>query len=279
MAIQNFIPTVWSEALLQSLDKTYVGVAHCNREFEGDIREKGNRVKICGLNNITVYDYIKNANMRSAESLSDFSTELSIDYAKYFNFQIDDIDHVQGNPRLMNLALKNAADALAAEADRIVFAECATNDNVFQATASPETVIHNILRARDLLYEINGRELHDVVLEVSPRIASMIIEAKINLLSNNNEALETGCIGSIGGCKVFVTPAIEIGEDDDCNPMYKCILRSTRAVAFAEQLSEVCAYRPELRFADAVKGLHLYGCKTVRPSEIVVINFSIPNAG
>ena len=277
MAISNFIPTVWSEALCQSLDKAYIGVAHCTREFEGDIKEKGNTVKICGLNDVSVYDYFKNSNMRSAEALSDFSTELTINYAKYFNFQIDDIDHAQSNPKLMQLALKNAANALAAEADRIVFNTCSIAENAYQATASKSTVIHDIISACTLLQEFNGAALDDVVFEVSPSVAALITEAKLNLASDNTKMLETGCIGSIAGCKVFVTSQINIGEDDNCNPVHRCILRSTRAVAFAEQLSEIHAYRPELRFADAVKGLHLYGCKIVRPKEIMVVNFTFPS--
>ena len=46
------------------------------------------------------------------------------------------------------------------------------------------------------------------------------------------------------------------------------------AIAFAEQLSEVEAYRPELRFADAVKGLMLFGAKIVYPDEIAVIELA-----
>ena len=52
MAITNFIPTVWSESLYQELDKKYVGVANCNRDFEGEIHEKGNTVRICGVGNV-----------------------------------------------------------------------------------------------------------------------------------------------------------------------------------------------------------------------------------
>ena len=48
-------------------------------------------------------------------------------------------------------------------------------------------------------------------------------------------------------------------------------MRTKRAIAFAEQLSEIEAYRPEKRFADAVKGLHLYGVKVVYPEEMVVV--------
>jgi hypothetical protein len=55
-----------------------------------------------------------------------------------------------------------------------------------------------------------------------------------------------------------------------------CFARTTRAIAFAEQLNEVEAYRPEKRFADAVKGLHLYGAKVVFPDEIFVIKVYDP---
>ena len=35
MAIMNFIPTVWSETLASALNKQYVAVANCNRDFAG----------------------------------------------------------------------------------------------------------------------------------------------------------------------------------------------------------------------------------------------------
>ena len=52
-------------------------------------------------------------------------------------------------------------------------------------------------------------------------------------------------------------------------------MRTRRAVAFASQISEINAYRPESRFADAVKGLHLYGAKIVYQNEIVLLDLGI----
>ena len=120
MAITNFIPTVWSEALLHSLDKKYIGVANCNREYEGEIREKGSSVKVCGVGDVSVSNYQKNTNMSAPETLSDTARDLIIDQAKYFNFQIDDIDRAQCTPRLMEAAMANAANALANEADKYI---------------------------------------------------------------------------------------------------------------------------------------------------------------
>ena len=43
------------------------------------------------------------------------------------------------------------------------------------------------------------------------------------------------------------------------------------STAFVEQINKVEAYRPELRFADAVKGLHLYGAKVTRPNTLALL--------
>jgi hypothetical protein len=40
------------------------------------------------------------------------------------------------------------------------------------------------------------------------------------------------------------------------------------AITFADQITSVEAYRPELQFADAVKGLHVYGMKVVQPKAL-----------
>lgn len=275
MAISNFIPTIWSEALLHSLDKKYIGVANCNREFEGDIREKGSSVKVCGVGSVTVSNYTKNTNMSAPETLSDSVAELIIDQAKYFNFQIDDIDRAQSMPRLMEAAMSNAAAALANVADKYVYGlytnagYTVTNEN-----ATPENVVNTLLAARTRLYKQNVSDPNDIVFEVSPEIGEMLLKAKIDLSTDNASALDAGCIGKIAGCSVYVSNNIsQTGEDE--GTAHHCLARTRRAIAFAEQLSEIDAYRPELRFADAVKGLHLYGARVFYAQELIHLNYII----
>lgn len=280
MAIYNFIPTVWSETLQQALNQRHIGVAHCNRDYEGDIREKGNTVRICGLENVNVYDYSKDVNMKTPDSLADFSTDLVIDHAKYFNFQIDDIDRVQSSPQLMKVAMANAANALADAADKAIFNMNLEMENTLSLTtghSTIDTILSQIITARQMLYKENVVNNDDVVLEVSPAVATLIIRAKLNTLSENNQLMETGCIGNVMGCKVYVTKNIGSMPDPDTAglELHRCYMRTKRAVAFAEQLSEIQAYRPELRFADAVKGLYLFGYKIVYPKEFVALTFRL----
>lgn len=278
MAITNFIPTVWSENLYQELDKKYIGVANCNRDFEGEIREKGNTVRICGIGDVIVSDYTKNSNMNSPSSLSDTSRDLKIDQAKYFNFQIDDIDRAQASPKLMELAMKNAASALANDADRYVYSLYSQAGATIKCTdVKVDNIVNLIIDARTKLFNNNVSDPEDIVIEVTPDIAGLIMKAKVNLSTDNTDVMEAGCIGAIGGCKIFVSNNVKKVEGET-GYEHKCLARTKRAIAFAEQLSEIDAYRPELRFADAVKGLHLYGAKVVYPKEMVLLDLNILDA-
>lgn len=278
MAIVNFIPTVWSENLYQELDKKYVGVANCNRDYEGEISEKGSIVRICGISDVTVSEYTKNSNMNAPATLSDTVRDLKIDQAKYFNFQIDDIDRAQSSPKLMEAAMKNAAAALANDADRYVFSLYSQAGSSIQSTnVSVDNIVDLIIDARTQLFTNNVADPEDIVIEVTPEIAGMILKAKVALSTDNSGVMEAGCIGAIGGCKIFVSNNV-FKVEGDTGYEHKCLARTKRAIAFAEQLSEIDAYRPELRFADAVKGLHLYGAKVVYPKEMVLLDLNVTDA-
>ena len=273
MAITNFISTVWSENLYKELDKKYIAVAHCNRDYEGDIKNQGSVVKICGVGKINVSNYSKNTDMSNPQALSDTYQELTINQAKYFNFQIDDIDKAQSSPKLMDAAMSIAANALAEAADKYVFNQYPFADTILNLTEPTEdNIIPFLIEARQKLYENNVSDSSDIVIEVSPAVASIILKAKVALSSDNNEFLETGCLGSIGGCKIFVSNNIAKADN-----VHKCLMRTTRAIAYAEQLSEIVAYRPEKRFADAIKGLHLFGANVIYPKEMVLLNITIAN--
>ncbi len=275
MAISNFIPTVWSENLYTQLDKKYIAVKHCNRDFEGDIKEKGSVVNIVGVGAVNVFDYTKDTDMTAPQALSDSTRSLLIDQAKAFNFQIDDIDRAQCTPKLMNEAMRIAANALANTADTYVYSLYSdAGTTITEDATTTSNVIGHIIDARTTLFTKNVSDADDIVIEVSPQIASLILKAKMDLSTDNREALEKGCIGSIGGCRIFVSNNIASAEVSDVT-YYKCLARTKRAIAFAEQLSEISAYRPEKRFADAVKGLHLYGAKIVYSDELVLLNLGI----
>ena len=273
MAITQFIPTVWSETLYRQLDKEYIAVKNCSREFEGDIKNMGDTVKIIGLNPINVFDYTKNTDMSAPGELSDNVRMLTVNRAKAFNFVIDDIEAAQTSPVIMKEAMRVAASALSNEADKYIYSLYSTvpTENVIKSTAlTSDGVLDLLLNAQQKLLEKNVPGNEEIVLEVPPCVAAKIIKAKIMNGTSNEEELDKGCIGKFLGFRIYVSNNIVNAQN-----YHKCFARTKRAIAFAEQINEVEAYRPEKRFADAVKGLHLYGAKVVYPDEILVLDISV----
>ena len=283
MAINNFIPTIWSERLYQELGKKYIAASHCLRDYEGEIKEKGNKVKICGVDMIEVRDYTRNVNMSAPQVLGENARELVINQAKYFNFQVDDVDRMQAVPHLMDAAIQLAAKNLADVADQYIYSLYEDAGTYIETSNTDAAqLLSDILDARTILLRYNVGDPNDIIVEVTPDVAACLLRARIELQTENSDLYESGCIGRIYGMKVFVSNNIyreynvpqTAGNPDS---YHKCILRTNRAIAFAEQLSEIEAYRPELRFADAVKGLHLYGAKVLYPNEMALLNVAMYN--
>lgn len=271
MAITNFIPTLWSETLYTELEKDYVGVRLCSRDFEGEIRGEGDRVKICGIGPVTVFDYNKNQDMPAAEVLSDSERTLIIDQAKGFNFFLDSIDLAQSKKGLMQAAMKEASNALSDVADRYVYSLTDASVEVIDNDAVTSTnIISTIADARRILMEHNVPNSAKISLEVPPAIEQKLVLAKVLRSTDNVEALGRGYIGTFMGFDIYVTNNIAQQGDGS----FRCVARTGRAIAFAEQVSAVKAYEPELRHGDAVKGLHLYGAKIVYPKEMVFLNLT-----
>lgn len=275
MATKNFIPTIWSETLLKSLDKEYVAVMNCNRSFEGEIRNAGDTVLINDVGAISVFDYTKDTDMNAPEALGEGrQVSLVIDSAKAFCFQIDDVDRVQTRPDRMQAAMHEAACALADEADKYVYKlySDASADNIIEKTGVvADDIVDILIEARQKLMQNNVNSNTPVVLEVSPAVAALVLKAKILHSTDNGEALTNGYLGSFVGFDIYVSNNIV----QESNGVWHCMARTKRSIAFAEQLKSVEAFRPEKRFADAVKGLYLFGGAVVYPDELVVLNLSV----
>src|SRR5690606_10581469 len=286
MALDNFIPQIWSARLLENLRKALVygqeGVV--NRDYEGEIRQYGDRVHIHNIGPVTVFDYTKNQDMPAPETLDDERRTLIIDQAKAFNFQVDDIDAAQQNPKVMDAAMREAAYALADAADQYIashYTEVAAS-NLIGSDADPvEVTVDN---AYDLLVDL-GVVLDENNVPKSGRFA-VLPPWYIGLLLKDQrfvatgaaaaeDRLQNGQVGRAAGFTILESNNVPFVSGD--NPNYKVIAGSPIAWSYAEQISKVEAYRPERRFADAVKGLHLYGAKVVRPTALAVLSAARPS--
>lgn len=269
--VQHFQRTVWSASILRSLDTITSLRKHCNFEYEKDTKN-AKEVKILGVTRPTIRTYTPGTPL-VRESVSDTSQILKLDQFKYFNFEVEDIDKAQSQPGLMEAVTDEAAKGLALEGDKYVaeVVKTAADNGEISVSASVITLTNSNAMASveegfATLYEHNC-SVHDTFyLEVAPRVFTTYRQQLTELSTNNPEILKKGAVGKINNAFVCIENCLAEAEG-----AYYNILRTDKAVAFAEQIDSVEAYRPEDAFTDAVKGLYVFGAKIVRPEEIYVM--------
>ena len=85
-----------------------------------------------------------------------------------------------------------------------------------------------------------------------------------------NKIASVNADGSVATCTVNSTASATVADFALSGGGQLAIAGSSIATSYAEQILKVEAFRPQLRFSDALKGLHLYGTKVVRPEALVV---------
>lgn len=268
MSVDTFKPTIWSGALLMWLRKMLVfaqpGVV--NRDYEGDIAQRGDTVKIGQIGPITVREYTPNTDIEDADNLDLDAQTLQITEEDYFHFQVDDVDARQVGLGLVGAAMERAAYALADETDQFLAGLFASDGTqVGEAATHDVDAYEDIVELGVALDEANvpngGRfvivpPFYHGLLRMDDRFVKYESETDVKV-----QALLNGIIGQVAGFTVLKSN----------NTGGYVFAGSNISCTFAEQISKVEAYRIPLRFADAVKGLHVYGAKVTRPEGIVYL--------
>jgi hypothetical protein len=274
MAIENFIPEIWAAKVFQDFDKASVLGAICNRDYEGEISQGGDTVRITAVGPVTVNSYTKNSTSNmTVQTLNDAQTVLTIDQQKYFNFQIDDVDAAQQKPKIMGEAMRKAAVGLAQNVDTFV-----ANLYTFAAAGSSATVTNqssdfgvlNVFgRAAQLLSE-NDCPVDGRFAVISPFVQAMMAKQNIALTLGQDKNLYTnGYIGRYMGFDVIVSNNLATGSTHTAaSPVHEIMFGTKDAITLAFQINKVEAYRPQGTFSDAVKGLLLYGGKVIQPKAL-----------
>lgn len=287
MATTTFIPELWSARLLYALDKAHVATNLVNREYQGIIANQGDTVHINSIGAITVKDYTKNADIADPDALTTTEQTLVIDQCKYFNFQVDDVDNVQAAGDLIDTAMGRAAYSLADVADAYLLktiAAGAASGNTVGASSGPialtaANVYENIVKLRTKLDKANVPNTGRTIV-VPPEVYALLLMddrfAKSDAAAGQS-ALLNGEVGRVAGFTVYMSNNVRTGTGTDTGktPYFEITAQVSTATTYAEQIIKTEAYRLEKRFADAVKGLHVYGAKVTDGSQIAKLIASV----
>ena len=263
--ITNFIPSVWSKKILDKLKLECKLVDNCWQEYEGDVKQAA-AVHILGIGDVVVSDYTgKKGDGIEYRQVTDEGQTLIIDQAKYFALMFDDVERAQTMPGLWEGTNEEAVHQLAVARDSYVASKIKEGTNVTTATAlTPEAVKNAIDVGLVMLKKRNMAE--DADIELSPEAAMCFLNSLTVVSTDNPEYIKKGVIGFYHGHKVIESNNMAV----EGNYSY-CAIRGKKAIAFAGQLNKVEAIRLQDYFADAVRGLDVYGAKVIDNNRMQVI--------
>ena len=278
MAVANtvaqFQQTIWSKSILRSLNKITSLRNHCNFQYEKDSKN-AKEVKILSVNRPTIRTYVPGTAI-TRESATDSSQLMQLNQYRYFNFEVEDIVKAQSVPGLMEALTDEAGKGLAEEGDKYVgeVIKQGVTDGELTASESITLTKENAMASVEdgfaTLYANDCKVSDMFYLELAPKVFTTYRQSLTELSTNNPEILKKGAVGKINNAYVCIENLLPQDETD-----YYNVLRTDKAVAFAEQIDKVEHYRPEDAFTDAVKGLYVFGAKVVRPKEIYVMKTKI----
>lgn len=275
MSVATFIPELWSARLLQGLEKSHVATNLVNRDYEGQIRNQGDKVNINTLSDVAIKTYTPNSDIASPDDLTTTKQQLEITEADYFNIQLDDVDRVQAAGELMDTAMRNVAYKMNDRTDSFILGKIASgvdSGNIIGTTESPIQVTKNniyesIIEMRTKLDKANVPTSGRTII-IPPEIYALLLQderfVKSDAVAGQN-VLVNGLVGRVAGFDVFESNNVVY---DTNNKFWKVTAQVRTATTFAEQIVKAEAYRMEKRFSDAVKGLHVYGAKVTDGTQI-----------
>ena len=287
-ANQWWVPRIYSKKVQIALRKAATAEAICNTDYMGEIKSFGDTVNIVQEPQITVSDYTRGATA-SSTALTDNELQLVVDQAKYFQFQLDDIEKRFSHINFQSVASDNAAYKLRDALDSNVFeylgadAQVSTTANRIGTTAAPQDVgfatgeidpLNSMSTAAKLLdiqnapeegrWFVGAPEWYDVLANTSSKLLSVDYNAGKGSLRNGLVAS-----GLVRGFQMYKSNNLLTTDNASSNPAGTATdpvntWGQMSSTSCASQLKIVESLRSTTTFADIVRGLMVFGRKTLR---------------
>jgi hypothetical protein len=290
--VNGFIPEIWSGKLVEKFYASTVLSAISNTDYEGEIKNKGDRVRIRTKPTITIRDYRADG-LLTLERPEGSSIELYIGNGKYFNTILDDVMEIQSDLNAMSMWSDDASQQLKIQIDSDVLmgilggmdaknkgltAGKITGTINLGATGTPITVVPRspttgqveildlILRLAQALDEQNvpeeGRWIVVPVWATSMLKFSDLRQAY--LTGDNTSPLRNGRVGMIDRFTVYSSNLLPTGVPAGLAAGEFAIYAGhAHGLTFASQINKVETLRSESTFGTILRGLQVYGYQIV----------------
>ncbi|MEU0098253.1 P22 coat protein - protein 5 domain protein [Streptomyces sp. NPDC006267] len=279
MSVANFKPEIWSALLLDALRNSlvYAQPQLVNSDYEGEIQNFGQSVHITTIGDPTVSDYDPNVDL-NYEEIETAGVDLIIDRKKFFAFKLDDVDKAQARLNPMTKMAQNSAYKMRDAADAYV-ASLYTGVAAANAVGSTGAPVNTFTEPTDAYNKVliplrvalnrASAPTEGRYVVITPELEGSLLQddrfVKVDA-SGTSEGLRNGIIGRAAGFDILMSN----NAPNPTGDVQVIQAGYPGAITYADQILETEALRLPNTFADAVRGLHVYGAKLVRPTGIAV---------
>lgn len=280
---------IWSGKLLVKFYQATVLAAISNTEYEGDIKDMGDTVKIRTTPSIIIHDYTKGQQLQTENPTPDV-VDLNIDKGKYWQFLCEDVDKYQSDYDFVNDWTRDASEQLKINIDTdalgSVYSDSHANNvgvtagkrsSSYNMGATGSPVALDKTNVLDFIADIGSVLDEQDVPEtnrwlVLPVWMSNLIKKSdlksADLSGDSVSIMRNGRLGMIDRFTLYQSNLLSTTADG-ANTVTNIIAGEQSALTFASQLLENETIRSEDFFGSKVRGLQVYGLKTIKPEALV----------
>lgn len=303
----TFIPAIWSAKLNAKFYAASVFAAITNTDWEGDIKNIGDKVIINNIPDIAINDYVVGTPLVYQVPTPN-TLELNIDQGKSFAFQLNDVMNYQSKPELMDMFSNDASEQM-----RVAMDFACLRDNVFGGVAankgatagaksgaynmgtdaapvvlSGANVLATLLNMAAVLDEQNVPET-DRFMVIDPLTRTLLMSsnlAQAQFMGDPTSIVRNGLLGRIDRFTLYVSNQLPRGTAGNSFPTKalpagtaqggalarRAIIAGHKsAIAFATQMTKTETLRNPNDFGDLVRGLQVFGYKVVKGESLALL--------
>lgn len=287
----TFIPTIWSGKLIEKFYDATVLAAISNTDYEGEIKNYGDKVIIRQKPTLTINDYEADGTL-SFERPSASTVELAIDEARYFAAVVDDVYEIQADLNMLSLWSDDASEQMKINIDTTVLdgilgAASSTNRGATAGrisgnidlgvttsaiTLTSSNIIDHIVKMGQCLDENNIPETGRWLI-LPAWVCSLIKRSELRDASLTGDSVSLARNGRLGMIDRFTLYMSNLLPDENHASLttdeWGIYAGHSHGLTFASQMSKVETIRAESTFGTILRGLQVFGYKVTDGTALV----------
>lgn len=284
-----YIPEIWSGKMIKEFYDTTVFAAISNTEYEGEIKDMGDKLYIPKLPSITINDYELNMKL-TYERPAPTNLYLLIDKGKYFAYSVNDVEKHQSNISYVNKWTQHAMKLMADNVDTAILADiyddvssynqgltAGKNSSAYNLGVSgtplgvdKTNVLETIVDIGTVLDEQSCMEESRYIV-FPPLFCGLIKKSDLkdaSLAGDGTSIMRNGRLGMIDRFEIYRSNNLHSGSSGG-HTAWDCVAGHPYGLTFAAQITKNETLRNQDDFGDLVRSLMVYGYKMIKPEAVV----------